>query len=58
MAFVHKLVADTAGTSAVEYALICALMVIGLVVGIQELGASVVNSFSGTETAMQNANAA
>ena len=57
MTFMHKLIADTAGTSAVEYGLICSLMVIGLVVGVQGLGASVVNSFSGTETAMQNANA-
>ena len=57
MTFMHKLFADTAGTSAVEYGLICSLMVIGLVVGVQGLGASVVNSFSGTQTAMQNANA-
>ena len=57
MTFMRKLFADTAGTSAVEYGLICSLMVIGLVVGVQGLGASVVNSFSGTETAMQNANA-
>ena len=57
MAFMRKLVADTAGTSAVEYGLICSLMVIGLIVGIQGLGASVVNSFSGTHSAMQNANA-
>ena len=57
MDFALKLAADTSGTSAVEYGLICSLMVIGLVVGIQSLGASVVNSFSATETAMQNANA-
>ena len=57
MAFMRKLVADTAGTSAVEYGLICSLMVIGLIVGIQGLGASVVNSFSNTHTALQNANA-
>ena len=57
MAFMRKLLADTAGTSAVEYGLICSLMVIGLIVGIQGLGASVVNSFSSTHTAMQNANA-
>ena len=57
MAFLRKLAADTAGTSAVEYGLICSLMVIGLVVGVQGLGASVVNSFSNTHTALQNANA-
>ena len=57
MAFLNRLIADTAGTSAVEYGLICSLMVIGLIVGVQELGASVVNSFSNTHTALQNANA-
>ena len=57
MALLRELAADSTGTSAVEYGLICSLMVIGLVVGIQSLGASVVNSFSATETTMQNANA-
>lgn len=57
MALMRKLAADTSGTSSVEYGLICSLIVIGLVVGVQGLGASVVNSYSGTETAMQNANA-
>ena len=57
MAFVRKLAADTAGTSAVEYGLICALMVIGLVVGIQGLGASVTESYSSTARALSSANA-
>ena len=57
MALLRELAADSTGTSAVEYGLICSLMVIGLVVGIQSLGASVVNSFSATETSMQNTNA-
>ena len=57
MSFLRKLAADETGTSAMEYALICSLMVIGLAVGIQSLGASVVNSYSSTELAMQNANA-
>ena len=57
MAFMQRLIADTTGTSAVEYGLICSLMVIGLVVGIQGLGASVVNSFNSTHSAFQNANA-
>ena len=57
MACLKRLLADTTGTSAVEYGLICSLMVIGLVVGIQGLGASVVNSFNATHTALQNANA-
>ena len=48
MAFMRKLLADQTGTSAVEYGLICSLMVIGLVVGIQGLGASVGNSFDST----------
>ena len=57
MAFLRKLAADDTGTSAMEYGVICALMVIGLVTAIQSLGASVVTNFSNTETAMQNANA-
>ena len=57
MTCLKRLLADTTGTSAVEYGLICSLMVIGLIVGIQGLGASVVNSFSSTHTALQNANA-
>ena len=57
MAFLRKLAADSTGTSAVEYGIICSLIVIGLVASFQGLGASVSNSFSKTETAMQNANA-
>ena len=56
MSFMRKLAADETGTSAVEYGLICSLMVIGLVVGVQELGASVVNSYSSTGAALRNAN--
>jgi len=58
MAFLRKLAADCTGTSAVEYGLICSLMIIGLVVGIQGLGASVVGSYDATATAMHNASAA
>ena len=57
MAFVRNLVADTTGTSAVEYGLICALIVIGLVTGIQGLGASVTASFQSTGNALSSANA-
>ena len=57
MAFLRALAADETGTSAIEYGLICSLMVIGLVVGIQSLGASVVNSYSSTQQAMANATA-
>ena len=56
MSFMRKLAADETGTSAVEYGLICSLMVIGLVVGVQELGASVVNSYASTGAALQTAN--
>ena len=55
MAFVRQLAADTSGASAVEYGLICALMVIGLVVGIESLGASVAESYTGTANAMRSA---
>ncbi len=52
MAFMRKLLADQTGTSAVEYGLICSLMVVGLVVGVQGLGASVGNSFETTKIKM------
>jgi Flp pilus assembly pilin Flp len=58
MAFLRKLAADSTGTSAVEYAIICSLIVIGLVVSVQGLGASVVNSFTTAQTSLQTANAA
>ena len=57
MAFLRKLADDTAGATAIEYGLICSLMVIGLLVGVQSLGASVVNSYDATATAMHNASA-
>ena len=52
MAFMRKLWADQAGTSAVEYGMICSLMVVGLLVGVQGLGASVGNSFTDTKDKM------
>ncbi len=55
MTFMRKLWADQTGTSAVEYGLICSLMVIGIVVGVQGLGASVGSSFDNTKTQMKNA---
>lgn len=58
MAFLRKLAGDSTGTSAVEYGLICSFIVIGLVISIQGLGASVVNSFNSVKTSLQNANAA
>lgn len=57
MDLIRKLAADTTGTSAVEYGLICGLMVIGLLAGVQGLGASVTSSYSSTTTAMHNATA-
>ena len=57
MAFLRKLATDSTGTSAVEYALICSLMVIGMVVGVQSIGASVVTSYDSTATAIHNASA-
>lgn len=57
MALIRKLAAVTTGTSAVEYGLICGLMVIGLLAGVQGLGASVTSSYSSTTTAMHNATA-
>lgn len=55
MAFFRKLIADNAGTSSVEYGLICGLMVVGLLVGVQGLGAEVGSSYNDTATKVQNA---
>ncbi|MEQ1499134.1 MAG: Flp family type IVb pilin [Novosphingobium sp.] len=55
MAFMRKLWDDQAGTSAVEYGLICSLMVVGLVVGVQGLGATVGSSFDNTKSKIQTA---
>jgi pilus assembly protein Flp/PilA len=52
MAFMRKLWVDQTGGTAIEYGLICSLMVVGLVVGVQGLGASVGNSFETTKTKM------
>ncbi len=57
MAFLRKLAIDSTGTSAVEYGLICGLMVIGLVFSVQSIGASVVTSYDSTAAAMHNASA-
>ena len=58
MAFLRKLATDCTGTSAIEYGLICSLMVIGIVFGVQSIGASVVASYDSTATAVHNASAA
>lgn len=55
MLFFRKLWRDQTGASAVEYGLICSLMVIGLIVGVQGLGASVGNSFQNTKDKMASA---
>jgi Flp pilus assembly pilin Flp len=55
MAFIRKLIADNAGTGAVEYGLICGLMVVGLLASVQGLGAEVGSSYNDTATKVQNA---
>ncbi len=57
MAFFRKLIADTTGTSALEYGIICGLMVTGILVGVQGLGAEVVESYNSTAEAVHNASA-
>jgi len=57
MAFIRNLLADKAGTSAVEYGVICGLMVVGLLVGVQSLGAEVANSYTDTADAIRTATA-
>lgn len=56
MAIFHKLLADRAGTSAMEYGLICGLLVIGLVAGVDSLGAEVGSSYNSTSAAIHLAN--
>jgi pilus assembly protein Flp/PilA len=55
VAFIPKLIADNAGTSAVEYGLICGLMVVGLLAGVTGLGAEVGSSYNDTATKIHNA---
>lgn len=55
MAFFRNLIADTTGTAAVEYGLICGLMVVGLLAGVTGLGAEVGSSYNDTATKVQNA---
>jgi pilus assembly protein Flp/PilA len=55
MEFMRKLLADQTGTSAVEYGMICGLMVIGIIAGVQGLGASVTDSLNTTSTKVKNA---
>jgi Flp pilus assembly pilin Flp len=55
MKLIHALLADTAGTSSIEYACIAAVIAIGSMVGIQGLGAEVGNSFADTTQAIIDA---
>ncbi|MBS3928430.1 MAG: Flp family type IVb pilin [Sphingomonadales bacterium] len=55
MAFFRKLLADNTGTAAVEYGVICGLMVVGLLAGVTGLGAEVGSSFNDTAAKVQNA---
>lgn len=55
MAFFRRLLADNTGTAAVEYGIICGLMVVGLLVGVTGLGAEVGSSFDDTASKVQEA---
>lgn len=57
MAFIRRLIADTKGTAAVEYGLICGLMVVGLLAGVQGLGAEVGSSYDDTAAKIHDATA-
>lgn len=56
MAIFRRLLADPTGTSAMEYGLICGLLVIGPVAGVDSLGAEVGSSYTSTSTAIHLAN--
>lgn len=55
MAFFRKLIADNTGAAAVEYGLICGLMVVGLLASVTGLGAEVGSSYNDTATKVQDA---
>jgi pilus assembly protein Flp/PilA len=55
VAFIRKLIADNTGTAAVEYGLICGLMVVGLLAGVTGLGAEVGSSYNDTATKVMEA---
>jgi Flp pilus assembly pilin Flp len=55
VAFIRRLIADNTGTAAVEYGLICGLMVVGLLAGVTGLGAEVGSSYDDTATKVKNA---
>lgn len=55
MAFFRKLLADNTGNAAVEYGLVCGLMVVGILAGVTGLGAEVGSSYNDTATKVQDA---
>lgn len=57
MAFVRKIFADNAGHAAVEYSLVLAFLVIGIISTISFLGTSVSGSFTNTSQQIQLATA-
>jgi pilus assembly protein Flp/PilA len=55
VAFFRRLIADNTGAAAVEYGLICGLMVVGLLASVTGLGAEVGSSYNDTATKVQDA---
>ena len=58
MVFIRKLLTDERGHAAVEYGLICGLIVIGLVASLATMGGSVAGSYNSTKDQMSLAVAA
>lgn len=53
--FIRRLHASNAGIAGVEYGLLCALIVVGLLAGLQGLGGEVGSSYDDTATRVQDA---
>ena len=57
MRFLNKLLRDSEGATAIEYALIAVFIGVALIVSMQSLGNTLVNNFSLVSNAENNANA-
>lgn len=56
MKLIRTVLADTAGATSVEYAFIASMISIAALVGVQSLGAAVVESYEDTAQAVKDAN--
>lgn len=55
MTLLRKLLADTAGASAIEYGFIASMISLAAMVGVQSLGAEVTNTYTDLSQEMRDA---